>query len=378
MPTTHGATSSTDDNEGTSSSSKVSGGPAELPLHVTEKILCCISPLESARLATVCKSWAATVSARLARRPAPHLFVHYLRPAEATNNRYGVIVPVPLDGSFDAPPAAIPAARMRRSSLVDPIFLECVVGATPSGRLAFRKIWSAIILLVNPVTGGVSRSIDIRKRPPQQVLAAGGGDDPLLSSTDDHAFVLSWRAAGGSDEWTSVTVPSPVRLFYDDIVSVAKCNGCFYVLHKDARVSVIDVTVPGDGGPHRQPVHPDHRLPQGRPPGGVRRRGGPLRPAAGCLQREKEETEKKQISFCKHRRIVVGFHVHSLDVKAQRWTKVNELTADRALFVGPWSSFAVRASETDGCRSNCIYFVCKKRKKYCRSCRQGTDEDGNT
>jgi hypothetical protein len=25
---------------------------------------------------------------------------------------------------------------------------------------------------------------------------------------------------------------------------VAKCNGCFYVLHKDARVSVIDVTVP--------------------------------------------------------------------------------------------------------------------------------------
>jgi hypothetical protein len=25
---------------------------------------------------------------------------------------------------------------------------------------------------------------------------------------------------------------------------VAKCNGCFYVMHKDARVSVIDVTVP--------------------------------------------------------------------------------------------------------------------------------------
>jgi hypothetical protein len=115
MPPTHGATSSTDDNECTSSS-EVSGGPGELPLHVTEKILCCISLLESARLATVCKSWAAMPPSPRGSiaRPAPHLFVHYLRPADTNNNHYGVIVPVPLDGSLDAPPAAIPAARMRR------------------------------------------------------------------------------------------------------------------------------------------------------------------------------------------------------------------------------------------------------------------------
>jgi hypothetical protein len=42
-------------------SSTVRDAAAELPLHVTEKILCHISPLESARHATVCRSWAATV-----------------------------------------------------------------------------------------------------------------------------------------------------------------------------------------------------------------------------------------------------------------------------------------------------------------------------
>jgi hypothetical protein len=35
------------------------------------------------------------------------------------------------------------------------------------------------------------------------------------------------------------------------------------------------------------------------------------------------------------------FEVYRLDVKDQRWTKVN-----RALFVSPGSSFAVRASDT--------------------------------
>jgi hypothetical protein len=42
-------------------------------------------------------------------------------------------------------------------------------------------------------------------------------------------------------------------------------------------------------------------------------------------------------------------------------------------FISLVSSFSVRSSETEGCRSNCIYFVHKKR--YCSSC---IWDDGNT
>ena len=50
-----------------------SGTIGGLPFHLTEEILRCVSPLDSVRLATVCRSWAATISERLA-TPTPHLF----------------------------------------------------------------------------------------------------------------------------------------------------------------------------------------------------------------------------------------------------------------------------------------------------------------
>lgn len=49
--------------------------------------------------------------------------------------------------------------------------------------------------------------------------------------------------------------------------------------------------------------------------------------------------------------------MYRLDVEGARWVKVERLAGDQALFVSEQSSFTVRASETPGCMSNCIYFV---------------------
>lgn len=56
-------------------------------------------------------------------------------------------------------------------------------------------------------------------------------------------------------------------------------------------------------------------------------------------------------------RSIGGFEVYKLDLEGSRWVKMQRLADDSALFVSDQSSFAVRASETPGCRSNCIYFV---------------------
>lgn len=113
----------------------------DLPLHLTEKILCCMNPLESARLFTVCKSWAAIVSERLA-SPVPHIFVFNM--SQEKPDYRGHIVSVPR-----LPSATVIPSRVRWA---DTTGLSCI-GATPNGRLAFACDWSSSVFLVNPVTG---------------------------------------------------------------------------------------------------------------------------------------------------------------------------------------------------------------------------------
>ncbi|TVU32633.1 hypothetical protein EJB05_24373, partial [Eragrostis curvula] len=366
-----------------------SGGRTNLPLNITEKILRCISPLESAHLAAVCQPWATTVSARLAGPFAPHLFL--LMPPEHKSDRSGLIVPVSLDGAV-RPPAAIPA-RVRKA---DTLGLDCI-GATPSGRVAFLPyLSSGIVFLVNPVTG-VSRWIDMRmpKGGPKQVLAsaagacAGGGSggvDALLSIYDNFSLVFSWRAAGaGCDDgvWNSSAVEKARPwLTSESIVSLARRNNFFYVLHEKGSVSVIDAGVPPP--PRMDPVI----ILTGRGSGGdqLQQFATPLTNLSDArlvesdgeilLVRRLVEFKELAVPTCEHNRldlVVVGFEVYRLDVEHRRWTKVEELADDQAIFVSPESSFAVRASQTAGCRSNCIYYVRKKR--CCSLC--NTDR-GNT
>uniref|UniRef100_M8C032 Uncharacterized protein n=1 Tax=Aegilops tauschii TaxID=37682 RepID=M8C032_AEGTA len=99
-----------------------SGTIGDLPYHLTERILDCISPLESVRLATICKSWAATISERLA-RPTPHMFAlevsnedrHPLlfpRQPEKEHHRRAIFS-LPIDEEGSSSPVAPAALALR-------------------------------------------------------------------------------------------------------------------------------------------------------------------------------------------------------------------------------------------------------------------------
>lgn len=355
----------------------VARGPAELPLHLTEKILCCISPLASARLATVCKSWAATVSGRLA-RPVPHLFI-YLPPAGNTSDRRGLVVSVPLHGGGGR---AAPAVRIpSRVRLADTNGLACI-GAMPSGQLAFANWWWANdnrLVLVNPITGA-KQSVDVGEPRRDPVLAAGDGDSFVSIGADQ--LMLCWRPGGG-EEWSKSTVGvAPAAHWAVNIVSAAFCNGCFYILDKDGNVSVIDVAAPPPLRMEKLPVA--SLLDQFAPPGPslAGAANGHLLASDGEVLFVRPVLAirdfRRATTFCRHDtgelHSIVGFEVYRLDAKRGCWTKAKKLAAgDRTLFVSPGSAFAVRASETEGCRSNCIYFVSKA--WHCSECNR---DDGNT
>ncbi|OEL31251.1 hypothetical protein BAE44_0007732 [Dichanthelium oligosanthes] len=128
--------------------SEASGEDAvSLPAHLVDGILCYLSPLESARVATVCKSWAGIVSHRLA-DPAPHLFAF----RSTATHRRGEIIAVPRGGEpavssrhggARVTPAHRALQRVTRKT-------ECL-GATASGRLVLAN--SRCTVLFNPVTG---------------------------------------------------------------------------------------------------------------------------------------------------------------------------------------------------------------------------------
>ncbi|KAG2657663.1 hypothetical protein PVAP13_1KG199600 [Panicum virgatum] len=346
------------------------GAVADLPFHLTEKIIYSISPLASARLATVCKSWAAAVTERLA-RPVPHLFVYL--PPDNKSDRRGVVVSVPIDSG--GPPAEVIPNRVR---LADTNGLRCV-GATPSGCLAFANWcwWDTGVLLVNPITGARQR-LDGERLCRDPVIASGGAADSFISIGTDK-LVLWWRAAGGGEEWSKWTVAAPVAARRTDgIMSVVNCNGRFYILDRDGQVSLIDATAPPPLLIENLPVV---GLCEQFPTLATATATGHLLESDGevlFVRRVLASVEHTGVPFCHHEITdenlsIVGFEVYRLDVEGRRWTEVKKLAGDRALFVSPVSSFSVRSSETEGCRSNCIYFVDKKR--YCSSCLR---DDGNT
>uniref|UniRef100_A0A8R7V306 F-box domain-containing protein n=1 Tax=Triticum urartu TaxID=4572 RepID=A0A8R7V306_TRIUA len=135
--------------DGDAASGTISG----LPFHLTEEILCRISPLESVRLAAVCRSWAATVSERLA-RPTPHLLALkvLLGPTSSTcstqQRRRGAIFSLLIDQEESpAPvmPARLPAAFSHATGDIE------LSGALPCGDFSFVE--DNRVVLVNPVTG---------------------------------------------------------------------------------------------------------------------------------------------------------------------------------------------------------------------------------
>jgi len=346
------------------------GAVADLPFHLTEKIIYSISPLASARLTTVCKSWAAAVTERLA-RPVPHLFVYL--PPDNKSDRRGVVVSVPIDSG--GPPAEVIPNRVR---LADTNGLRCV-GATPSGCLAFANWcwWDTGVLLVNPITGARQR-LDGERLCRDPVIASGGAADSFISIGTDK-LVLWWRAAGGGEEWSKWTVAAPAAARRTDgIMSVVNCNGRFYILDRDGQVSLIDATAPPPLLIENLPVV---GLCEQFPTLATATATGHLLESDGevlFVRRVLASVEHTGVPFCHHEITdenlsIVGFEVYRLDVEGRRWTEVKKLAGDRALFVSPVSSFSVRSSETEGCRSNCIYFVDKKR--YCSSCLR---DDGNT
>ncbi|KAK3156561.1 hypothetical protein QOZ80_2AG0108820 [Eleusine coracana subsp. coracana] len=338
--------------------STAGGGPAvELPLHLTEKILCSINPLQSARHAVVCKSWAATVSTRLA-RPVPHLFL--CTPPSIDSPRRGLVVSVPLDG---APTTVVPS-RVRSS---DTNGLRCI-GATPGGgHVAFAAgWWSRDVVLVNPVTGALQRvnvgepCLDPRF---SRVLAPGSGGDAFFA-VEGYKLVL-WRQRGGNKEaWSRCAVTGTLNPT-NNIVSAVNCKGCFYLLLQDGCLSKVDATAPAQA-----PLHIE-KLPV--PSLADQFGSGRLLEADGDVLFVRQLLAYKEeiaIESCMSSLSVGGFEVYRLDVEEQRWTKVDKLADDTALFVSPGSSFAVRASEVEGCRSNFIYFAGENQYYSSPACRE--------
>ncbi|KAK3156562.1 hypothetical protein QOZ80_2AG0108830 [Eleusine coracana subsp. coracana] len=341
----------------------------ELPLHLTEKILCHVSPLESARHATVCKSWAATVSARLA-KPVPALFV--CTPPDNKSDRRGFVGSVSLDAGPDACSPASTATAIRsgvRSS--DTNGLQCI-GATPSGLVAFAgSWWGRNVILVNPITGLLHNIDDIAyphpHLDPRHCLVLTAGGDSLFAVDEGYKLTI-WRrqADGGEEAWSSRAVTATWATWHattNHILYAVNCNGCFYLLHADGCLSKVDTT---SSSSPQQPLRVEKLRVES-----LRHKLGALfsiKDDSRLLESDGEVLFVRQLLLDDSRTFtlpVFGFEVYRLDVKEQRWRKVDRLPHDRALFVSAGSSFAVRASEVEGCRSNCIYFVGKKR--YCYS-----------
>ncbi|CAN6237803.1 unnamed protein product [Urochloa humidicola] len=367
------------------------GGVAELPLHVTEKILYSISPLAAARLAAVCKPWAAAVSERLA-RPVPHLFLN-LPPDFHSSGRRGAVVSVPLDSSGHPPPAVIPS----RVRLADTNGLRCVGAMPATGRLAFANFcWcETTVLLVNPVTGA-HRSVRVdRLRQINPVLAAsgGGGADDSFVSVGDAGELLIWRrrtaGATGEEQWSkSAAAPAAGGLRTHAITSVvAGRDGWFYVMDWEGHVLRVEKVTAASLFEQFFPRAPPPPCPSAAAAmGHLLECGGEVLYvrrvlAAAAKHKDDDDDRGGVVAFCHHDvgevHSVVGLEVYRLDVEGRRWTEVGKKLGggggDRALFVSAGSSFAVRASETEGCRSNCIYFLDEKR--YCALCNR---DDGNT
>ncbi|TVU32636.1 hypothetical protein EJB05_24377, partial [Eragrostis curvula] len=346
---------------------------AELPLDMIEKILHCINPLESARLPFVCKSWAAIVSPRLVSYSlVPHLLVTEMvprppGPSDTGFYRRGYMVSVPLDGSARLPSPAIIAAPKELERLITRCGAK-LIGATPGGRLALAM--SRRVIFINPITDE-SKTLDVTSVPDCTGLASDSGDTVLSQEYQIYrgmTTTLYWRKQG-SEEWSWRMWTTGRNEAYR-ISSLANCSGFVYVLYRDRSMAKISTNA------SRSIVIKD--INYSRP---WRREDDDPRTSRDYLLESDGEVlfvrqllaQKPNMCPVDYHRLyqTVGFEVYQLDEIRRRWVKVEMLDGDRALFVSAKSSFSLRASQTAGCRSNCIYFVGESHRA--GSCRDRED-----
>ncbi|KAM3207595.1 hypothetical protein ACQJBY_062690 [Aegilops geniculata] len=318
-----------------------SGTIGDLPFHLTERILRCISPLESVRLATVCRSWAATISERLA-RPTPHLFALEV----LHEHPRGAIFPVPVDDNEEGSPAPFIPARLPAMGRRVEYFELC--GASSSGNLSFVN--GSLVLLFNPVTGA-SRSVEISASIARTGPKFCTGAEAFFITEFRRGVSLWWWCA---DEWSERKLLLPEGFeIYHAIALSAYSNGVLYALEFSGLVYTMDTRAPLPWGLTR--LRAPSILKQYSPIVGY-----PFIRNCHLLESEGEVMFVGPVFATKEPgcpKSIRGFEVYRLDVDGERWVKVERLAGERALFVSDQSSFAVNASETPGCRSNCIYFV---------------------
>ncbi|KQK19551.1 hypothetical protein BRADI_1g48988v3 [Brachypodium distachyon] len=331
------------------------GEAADIPLHLTEKVLHRISPLESARFLTVCKSWASTIFSRLA-RPIPHLFALQASAAQAGEapRRRGAIFSLPIDGSNNELDPVMPAKLpvMPSHAYANHMRLS---GALPSGCVSFAMdaVGSNHAVLVNPVTGA-AQSVEVHGTTPSgappKVRAVAGAEAFLVSEFGDEGVSIRWRR-DGEQQWRARKLPIPHKFSFssDAFDLVAYTDFAFYAMEYFGFTFVVSTRAP----PHMARLDVPSILEQYTPicgPAGFRF-------LQSCYMLVSEGEVLFVGPVLDGNKAVGGFEMFRLDVQGGRWVKVERLAGDRALFVSEQSSFSVRASETPGCRSNCIYFV---------------------
>ncbi|KAM3207607.1 hypothetical protein ACQJBY_062697 [Aegilops geniculata] len=330
-----------------------------LPFHLTERILRCVSPLESAPFAAVCRSWAATVSERLA-TPTPHLFALEVLDGDEyfldllfvpdLERIRGAIFSVPVDDE-DSPAPVIPARLPAVVSHAEDDNIK-LSGALPCGGLSFSE--DNRVVLVNPVTGAFQ---SIKMYPPRHthlfpptVRAAAGTDAFFVCQYFERTVCLRWR----EEEWSEQNLLLPEEFTRSDAIDlVAYSGGIFYAMEFFGFTHTVDTRAP-----------PPWRLTRLRAPS-ILEQYSPICRYRYLRNSHLLESEGEVMfvgpvltpdePLCP--KTIRGFEVYKLDLERSRWVKVERLADDRALFVSQQSSFSVRASETPGCRSNCIYFV---------------------
>ncbi|TVU32641.1 hypothetical protein EJB05_24382, partial [Eragrostis curvula] len=248
-----------------------------------------------------------------------------------------------------------------------------VIGVTAGGRLALAI--SKEVFFINPVTD-VSKTLNVMGVPGCTGLAGDGGDTVLshdnevVSHHGPHGRTRLYcrEREHGSEEWSCVAVRD-VGYYFSGISSLAKCNGVVHVLYWDGSMAKINTKA-------RQPLvirdlycftpwrrQEDHSL--------ASNKDYLLESDGEVLFVRQLLRQKAKTCPCDYHCLyeTVGFEVYKLDEIGRQWEKkVEMLDGDRALFVSTRSSFSVRASQTAGCRSNCIYFV--RESQHCVWCHE--------
>lgn len=193
------------------------------------------------RLAAVCRSWAATVSERLA-RPTPHLLALEvpLGPTSSTcssrQRRHGAIFSLPIDQEESpAPvmPARLPAALTHATDDIE------LSGALPCGDFSFAD--DNRVVLVNPVTGTL-QSIEMygprRRFEEEPQLRPAAGAHALFVTECLGSISLLWCE---EERWFEEKLLRPeVFRGCDAIRLAAYAGGIFYAMDYNGFTYIVD------------------------------------------------------------------------------------------------------------------------------------------